>query len=258
MAMRGSFLWQAILHQLKAMIRDQQPIRASIVARVLLCFCIGCMHSSAQDISPAQTIAAFADEQARNKAALAEYIWQQQEIMSVKDRLESQRLFQVEIGRDGRIEKTPLDLPEETSTSLKTQHGVQDWVVQKKKQAMQQYARELKELAESYVETNPDLLRSANDRHDILMKPAARGSSQMIIHNYMKPDDTATLTFSEKTNELQSIDARSYMTSSKEPVEIHAKFAKIQNGPGHIDEISALDPKRKLSVLIRHLEYRRK
>jgi len=239
------------------MIRDQQTIRASISARIFICIYIACISSSAQDISPAQRIAALADEQARNKAALVEYIWQQQEIISVKDRLENQRLFQVEIGRDGRIEKMPLDLPEETSTSMKKQ-PVQEWVMQKKKHALQEYARGLKELAESYVEANADLLRSANDRHDISTKPAARGSMQMLIHNYLKPDDTATLSFDEKTNGLQSIDAASYMSSSKEPVEIHAKFSTIQNGPNHIDEISALDPKRKLSVLIRRLEYRRK
>ncbi len=239
------------------MIRDQQTIRASISARICICIYIGCISSSGQDIFPAQIIAALADEQARNKAALVEYIWQQQEIISVKDRLENQRLFQVEIGRDGRMEKIPLDLPEETSTSMKKQ-SVQEWVVQKKKHAMQEYARGLKELAESYVEANPDLLRSANDRHDISMKPAAPGSMQMLIHNYLKPDDSATLTFDEKTNELQSIDAASYMSSSKEPAEIHVKFSRIQNGPNHIDEISALDPKRKLSVLIRRLEYRRK
>jgi hypothetical protein len=242
----------------KTMIRDQESIRAWTVARILLCFYIGCISSSAQDIPLGQIIAAFADEQARNKTALAEYIWQQQEIVSIKDRLESQRLFQVEIGRDGRTEKMPLDLPEETSSSLKAGHGVQAWVAQKNKHALQQYARELQELAETYVEASPDLLRSAYDRHDISMKPAARGSTQVLIHNYLKPDDTATLTFGEKTNELQSIDAASYVTSSKEPVEIHARFLKIQNGPDHIDEITALNPKRKLSVLIRHLEYRRK
>lgn len=160
--MRGSS-WQAVFNE-KAMIRDQQSIRVWTLARILLGLYIGCISSSAQDISPGQIIAAFADEQARNKAALAEYVWQQQEIISIKDRLESQRLFQVEIGRDGRTEKIALDLPEETSTSLKTQRGAQEWVVQKKKHAVQQYARELKELAESYVEANPDLLRSANDR----------------------------------------------------------------------------------------------
>ena len=254
--MRGRSTWQAFL-EYRTMIRDQHPIRASILGRILICLCIGCISASAQDISAAQIIAAFADEQARDKAALVEYIWQQQEIISVKERLENQRLFQVEIGRDGRIEKIPLDLPEETSTSMKKQ-SIQEWVGQKKKHALQEYARGLKELAESYVEANPDLLRSANDRHDLSIKTAARGSTQMLIHNYLKPDDTATLTFDEKTNQLQSIDAASYMSSSKEPVEIHAKFSKIQNGPNHIDEISALDPKRKLSALIRHLEYRRK
>lgn len=240
------------------MIRDQQPIRVWILACIFLCFHFGCMSSFAQDLSPEQIIAAFANEQARNKSALLEYTWQQQEIILIKDRFESQRLFQVEIGSDGRTEKMPLDLPEETSSTQKTERGVREWVMEKKKRAVQQYARELQGLAEAYVEASPDLLRSAYDRHDISMKPAARGSRQMLIHNYLKPDDTATLTFDEKTNELQSIDATSYLTSAKGPVEIHAKFLKIQNGPDHIDEISALDPKKKISVLVRHLEYRLK
>lgn len=241
------------------MIRDQQSIRAWILACILLCFHIGCISSSAQDLSPEQIIAAFADEQAKNRTALLEYTWQQQEIILIKDRFESQRLFQVEAGRDGRIEKMPMDLPEETSSSAqKTERGVREWVMEKRKRAMQQYASELQRLAETYVEASPDLLRSAYDRHDISMKPAARGSRQMLIRNYLKPDDTATLTFDEKTNELQTIDATSYMTSAKVPIEIHAKFSKIQNGPDYVDEISALDPKKKISVVVRHLEYRLK
>jgi hypothetical protein len=238
------------------MIRDQQSIGAWILACILLCFHIGCISSSAQELSTEQIIAAFADEQVRNKAALVEYTWQQQEIILIKDRFESQRLFQVEFGSDGRTEKTPLDLPEETSSTQKTERGVREWVMEKRKRAVQQYASELQGLAEAYVEASPDLLRSAQDRRDISMKPVAHGSRQMLIRNYLKPDDTATLTFDEKTNELQSIDATSYMTSAKGPVEIHAKFSKVQNGPDHIDEIKALDPKKKISVLVRHLEYR--
>ena len=240
------------------MMRDQQSIRGWILACIFSCFQIGCISSSAQDLSPEQIIAAYTDAQARNKAALLEYTWQQQEITRIKDRLEDQRLFQVEVGSHGRTEKMPLDLPEETSSSQKAERGMREWVAQKKKHAMQQYARELQELAEAYVEASPDLLRSAYDRRDLSMKPAARGSTQMLIHNYLKPDDTATLTFDEKTNELQSIDAMSYLTSGKGPVEIHARFSKIQNGPDRIDEISALDPKKKFSVLVRRLEYRRK
>jgi len=241
------------------MIRDQQSIRALILACIFLCFRIECISSSVQDLSPEQIIAAFADAQARNKTALLEYTWQQQEIILIKDRFESQRLFQVEVGNDGRMEKMASDLPEETSSSSqKEERGMREWVMQKKKRAVQEYARELQGLAEAYVEASPDLLRSAYDRHDISMKPAARGSRQMLIRNYVKPEDTATLTFDEKTYALQSIDATSYMTSAKGPIEIHAKFSKIQNGPDHIDEIRALDPKKKISVLVRHLEYRLK
>src|SRR6476661_9761177 len=191
------------------MIRDQQSIRVRILACILLYFHVICIRSSAQDLSPEQIIAAFAGEQARNKTALLEYTWQQQEIILIKDRFDSQRLFQVEVGSDGRTEKMPLDLPEETSSSQKGERGVREWVMEKKKHAVQQYARELQGLAEAYVEASPDLLRSAYDRRELSMKPAARGSRQMLIHNYLKPDDTVTLTFDEKADELQSIDATS-------------------------------------------------
>jgi hypothetical protein len=240
------------------MIRDQESIRAWILACFFLCFHFGCISSSAQDLSPEQIIAAFADEHVRNRTALLEYTWQQQEIILIKDRFDSQRLFQVEVGSDGRTEKMASDLPEETSSSQKGERGVREWVMEKRRRAVQQYASELQGLAEAYVEASPDLLRSAHGRGDISMKRVARGSRQMLIRNYLKPDDTATLTFDEKTNELQSIDATSYMTSAKVPVEIHGKFSKIQNGPNHVDEVSALDPKKKISILVRHLEYRLK
>src|ERR1041385_4427600 len=115
------------------MIRDQESIRAWILA----CFLLYFIHSSAPDLSPEQIIAAFADEQARNKAALLEYTWQQQEIILIKDRFESQRLFQVEVGSNGRTEKMPMDLPEETSSSSqKEERGMREWVMQKKKRAV--------------------------------------------------------------------------------------------------------------------------
>jgi hypothetical protein len=241
-----------------AMIRDQQSLRAWILAAIVLCFQIVCFSSSVQDLSLEQKITAITKTETGNQAELVEYTWQQQEILKVKDKIEDQRLFQGEFGVDGRTGKMPVDLPEDNSASQNSERGIREWLVQKKQHAVRKYAEEVKELAESYAEAGPELLRSAYKRRDISIKPAEPGITRLFIHNYVKPGDTATLTFDQNSNELQNLEVLSYLSSTKEPIEIRARFSRLQNGPGHIDEISAVAGKRKLSVLIRRLDYRHK
>ena len=237
------------------MVREQQSTRAWILFLVVVCFQFSCLRVSAQDISLEQKVSAIAERQTGNKAELAGYTWQQQEIIKVKDKLEDKRLFQMETGADGRTEKTPLDLPEENSSSQKTERGMREWLAQKKQHALQQYAGRMKELAESYAEAGPDLLRSAYERRDVSIKPAEANLGRLFIHNYVKPGDTATWTFDNKSNALQDLEVLSYLSDVKEPVEIQIRFSRLQNGPDHIDEVSATDAKKKLLVVIRRLDY---
>ena len=237
------------------MVREQESTRAWVLFLVVACFQFGCLRFSAQDISLGQKVAAITERQASNKAELADYTWQQQEIIKVKDKLEDKRLFQVEFGVDGRAEKMPLDLPEENSSSQKAERGMREWLAQKKQHALQQYADKVKELAESYAEAGPDLLRAAYERRDVSTKPAEASRARLFIHNYVKSGDTATWTFDEKSNALQDLEVLSYLSDIKEPVEIQIRLSRLQNGPDHIDEISATDTKRKLLVVIRRLDY---
>lgn len=237
------------------MVQEQESTRAWILFLVVACFQLGCLHFSAQDTSLEQKVVAIAERQASNKAELADYTWQQQEIIKVKDQLEDKRLFQVELGVDGRAEKTPLDLPEENSSSQKAERGMREWLAQKKQHALQQYAGKVKELAESYAEASPGLLRSAYERRDISVQPAEANRVRLFIHNYVKSGDTATWTFDEKSNVLQNLEVVSYLSDIKEPVEIQIRFSRLQNGPDYIDEISATDTKKKLLVVIRRLDY---
>jgi len=239
------------------MVRHQLSTRTCVPVLVVLSFQIVCLSFSAQDISLEQRITGITERQASNKAELAGYTWQQQEIIKIKDKVEDQRLFQVEFGVDGRSEKIPLDLPEANSSSQKAERGMREWITEKKKHAVQQYAEEVKDLAERYAEVGTDSLRSAYEHGDVSIKPAEPGLTRLFIHNYMKPGDAATFTFNEKSNEAQSLEVISYISSTKEPVEIHVKFSKSHNGPDQIDEISAADSKRKLSILIRRFDYRR-
>jgi hypothetical protein len=268
----SSFPWQAVCKQVMQaafifqrarwkgmMVLEWQAIRARILVFIALFLQIRSISVSAQDLSLEQKITGIVQKHAGNKAELVGYTWRQQEIIKVKGKIEDQRLLQVDLGADGRAEKMPLDLPEYNPLSQKEEsRGMRDWIVQKKKHAVQQYARQLKELAESYAEAAPDLLQSAYERQGISIKSGAPGLTQLLIHDYLKPGDVVILACDEKSSDLQHLEVLSYIASTKEPVEIQVKFSLLPNGPDCVEEIGALNSKRKLSVLIRRLDYHRR
>ena len=75
---------------------------------------------------------------------LADYTWQEQETISVKGKVQIQRLFEVQLGPDGRIRRTALDLPEGNLSQTEKAEGMREWITQKKQRAAMMYAQEVK------------------------------------------------------------------------------------------------------------------
>src|SRR5215813_4748793 len=229
----------------------------TIMAALIILICP--FSLPAQDTSIKQQVTAIREAMAKNKSALLEYTWQEQETISIKDQVRGQRLFQVEFGRDGKLLRTPLGLPDENFSSSKENRGMQDWLTEKKKRSLQSYAREMKELAQTYAEADPDLLRVAYERGDVAVAPTRSDSvgARLVIHNYVKPGDSVTLDFDAKTGELQHFEAASYLPTTRDPVSITTVFSKPRNEPNHIDEVMAVARKKHLSLSIRNLAYQR-
>ncbi|HEY2117301.1 MAG TPA: hypothetical protein VGJ51_19525, partial [Candidatus Angelobacter sp.] len=185
--------------------------------------------------------------------------WQEQETITLKGKVQSQRLFEVQLGPDGRIRRTALGLPEGNLSQAEKEGGMQEWVTQKKKRAVMMYAQEMKEMAETYAQVDPESLRLAYERGDVADEPAPPGIGvkKLSIHNYVKAGDLMTIVFSQKENEVQTLEAFTYLTDPKERVHILAEFVSARDGLNHVDAITATAPKKNFSVVIRNLTYER-
>jgi hypothetical protein len=223
----------------------------------LTCALAGALAMPAQGPSLEQQVEAIRATVAKSQAMLAEYTWQQQETISVKGKVQSQRLFEARLGPDGRIRRTAMDLPEGNLSQTEKAGGMREWVTQKKQHAALMYAQEVKEIAETYAQVNPESLRRAYERGDIAdgPNPAGNGVKKLSVHNYAKAGDLVTIAFNKKDNELQTLEASSYLTDPKTPVHILVEFVNDHDGLNHIDAITATGPKKDFSMVIRNLTY---
>ena len=217
----------------------------------------GSLALAAQGPSLEQQIAGIRATVTKNKDKLAEYTWQEQETIRVKSKVQSQRLFEAQLGPDGRIRRTAMDLPEGNLSQTEKAGGMHEWITQKKQHSTQIYAQELKEIAAIYAQIDPESLRRAYERGDIADEPndAGKGVKKLSIHNYAKVGDLVTIAFNPKDNEIQTVEASSYLTDAKATVHILTEFVAAPDGLNHIDAITATGPKKDFSMVIRNLTY---
>src|ERR1700756_1784974 len=85
---------------------------------------------------------------AKNKQALAQYTWVEQDTISLKGEQKKQEHFQVRLGPDGKPQKTPLDAaaPSEPSGGRLKRH-----IVEKKVDEYKEYADQIKALIQQYL-----------------------------------------------------------------------------------------------------------
>lgn len=237
------------------MMRYLQLARRSPIRGILVGVLMGWCSLFAQDSSLEQQVTTVRETMIKNKVALAEYIWQEQDTVAVKDKVWQQQRCQVQFGPDGNVQRMSLGLPEESASAEKANRGLREWMAEKKEHAMRTYAQGIKQLAESYSQPDPDLLRVAYEHGNVKAEAAGPGVMKLLIHDYVKPGDFVTLVFDPQTGEVQTLQASSYLVDTKEAVIIDAKFSKLPDGPNHIDEIRAVAKKKSVTVSVRNLEY---
>ena len=211
----------------------------------------------AQGPSLEQQIAGIRSNITKSKDMLAEYTWQEQETISVKGKVQSQRLFEAQLGPDGRIRRTAMDLPEGNFSQTEKAGGMREMITKKRQHSTEIYAQELKEIAEAYAQVDPELLRRAYERGDIADEPNNAGNSvkKLSIHNYAKAGDLVTIAFNPKDNAIQTLEASSYLTDAKATVHILTEFVTAPDGLNHIDAVTATGQKKEFSMVIRNLTY---
>ena len=211
-------------------------------------------RANAQNPELQQRVAEIKEAAAKNKQALMSYSWNELVTISLKGEQKKQEHFQVRLGPDGKPQKTSLDPPAEAAPSggrLK-QH-----IVAKKKEEYSDYAQAMKALAQQYVPPSGELLQQAYAKGNITLGPAAGAPNevQLIVHNYLKPQDSMTLVFDKAQKALLRVSIASYMNDPKDAMNLTVTFSRLPDGTNHVDSVVMNGVSKQLNIATQNSNY---
>ena len=205
-----------------------------------------------------QRVSEIKEAAARNKQALAQYRWQEQETVTIKGKVKKQDLFQVEMGPDGKPLKTPMAQDDSESSSAR-QHGLKHRVTERKTEEFKEYTQQIKELAQSYAQTDPGRLQQAYQQGNISIGAGgAPGDVRLVIHNYLKPGDSVTLSLNQAQKDLQGIEVSSYLSDAKDAVTLSVQFERLPDGANHVSDMLVNGVSKQLTVAIKNFDYQKR
>jgi hypothetical protein len=203
-----------------------------------------------------QRIEELKEAAAKNKQALAQYRWQQQETVTVKGDVKKQDLFQVELGPDGKPRRTPIAQDDPNTSSSGRQHGITHKLMEKKTKEFDQYAAQIKELAQSYAQPDPERLQEAYKQGNVAIGAgSAPGNVRLVIRDYLKHGDSVTFSVNPSKKELQGIEVSSYLSKPKDAVTMTAEFSRMPDGVNHMSNLVVNGVSKKLMVTLKNFEY---
>src|SRR6201987_1238116 len=131
---------------------SNESVRGFRISLVLYGLAVGAAlpySVSAQSPDLQQKVAEVKEAAAKNKQALAQYTWTEQDTISLKGEQKKQEHFQVRLGPDGKPQKTSTDppaAPPQQADSGGRGGRLKQHVVEKKKEEFQDYADQIKAL----------------------------------------------------------------------------------------------------------------
>ncbi|SRR5579872_1209564 len=212
--------------------------------------------SSAQAQGPElqQRVGEIKQAMAQNQRALASYSWNELITISLKGEQKKQEHFQVRLGPDAKPQKTSLDPPD---TAASSGGRLKQHVVAKKKEEYKDYADAMKALAQQYVPPDGERLQRAYAQGGITLGTVAGApnSVQLVIHNYLKPQDSMTLVFDRTAKALLSLQIASYMDDPKDAMTLTVRFSRLPDGTNHVDGVVMDGVSKQLNIATQNSNY---
>jgi hypothetical protein len=210
--------------------------------------------ASAQNQELQERVAEMKEAAAKNKQAMAQYTWNEQITISLKGEQKKQEHFQVRLGPDGKPQKTSLDPPAQPAESggrLKKR------IVEKKKEEYKDYADQMKALAQQYVPPDKDMIQQAYAQGNITLGSVAGapGELQLVIHNYLKPQDSMTLVFDKTQKQILRVQIASYMDDPKDAMNLTVQFTREPSGLNHVSSMVIDGVSKQLNIATQNSNY---
>ena len=207
----------------------------------------------AQSPEVQQRVSQIKESSAKNKQALASYSWNEQVTISLKGEEKKVQHFQVRLGPDLTPQKTSLDPPAAPPSGGRLKRRV----VAKKKEEYTDYANQMKALAQQYVPPDGTLLQQAYTRGNVVMGPtgSAPNEIQLIIHNYLKPQDSMTLILDTSQKQLLRVQISSYMNDPTDAMNLTVQFSRLPDGTNHVSNLVIDGVSKQMNIAIQNSNY---
>jgi len=181
--------------------------------------------ATAQNVEMLQKLVAVKQAAAENKQKLHQYQWIETTQLTLKgdDKPSSQKLCQY--GPDGQVQKTPIGAPPQQPSGGRLKQRV----VEKKKEEMQDYMGDVKDLLSMYVPPDPQRMERAYQAGNVSLNPAG-GLLNLVFTNYAQPGDRMTLTFDPVAKKITALSVNTYMGGAKDAVTLQVRMDSLPDG----------------------------
>jgi hypothetical protein len=209
--------------------------------------------ANAQTPELQQRVTEVKESSAKNKQALASYSWNELVTISLKGEEKKQEHFQVRLGPDLQPQKTSLDPPPDAPSGGRLKRHI----VAKKTDEYTDYADQMKALAQQYVPPDGTLLQQAFTQGNISLGPAggAPNEIQLVVRNYLKPQDSMTIVFDIAQKQILRIQIASYMDDPKDAMNLTVQFSRLPDGTNHISNLVIDGSGKQLNIAIQNSNY---
>ncbi len=207
----------------------------------------------AQNAELQQKLAAVKQSAAQNKQMLQQYQWVETTQLTLKGdpKPSSQKLCRY--GPDGQIEKTPMGAPPQQQASG---GRMKQRVVARKKEEMQEYMGDVKNLLGMYVPPDPQKMEQAFQAGKVSLNPGG-GAVNLIFTDYAQPGDRMTLTFDTASKKITSLSVNTYMGEAKDAVTLQVQMASLPGGPNYAQQTVLNASAKQLVVTTTNSNYQR-
>ena len=189
---------------------------------------------------------------AANQQRLAHYTWQEQQTVSLKGEVKSQTLYQVQMGPNGRPQKTQLSAPPPPPEG----RWMKERIIEKKEGELKDYAQQISALVHSYVPPNPQKMQQAFQQGSGSLSRAGAGTVQLAFPNYNMQGDSMKLIINTADKGIQSVDVSSYLNNDpKDAVTFTAQFSKLPDGTNYMSSATVNGEKEHLTIQIQNMNY---
>ena len=215
-----------------------RPVTVFSICALLL---LGGSMALADNVQLQAKVAQLKSAIAQNMQMIAQYTWQQQETISVKGDVKQQNQYQVQIGPDGKPQKSLESVPAPAGRP----HGIKHLISEDYKK----YGQQIGALAQSYAQPDPAKLQQLYQQGNITIGSAgAPGTVALVIRNYVQQGDTVTIVFNQAQKAIQSINVATYLSGPSDVVTIAAQFGQLGDGTNYVSNLTVNGSSKSLTV----------